>query len=390
MLSLYDITAFRWSDGTPAVLGTTTDSEGQLGPLFLNRHVDGAWQPWRSLGSPAGLGVYPAARAILDGNGCAMVAVVGEDNAVWVIGQESKGSEEWTGWTWLGRPGGPADPVLDLSSPGYLAEVAPPALALNSDGRAEVFAIDEVGSVWHRWQTTSGGPWSPWDPLDAPAEFTRGPISVVRGPGPDAPLQLFTPRSDGLIYTRKQRRHSGWDPWTALPSGSGVATYVAPLVAVNADGRCEVFVIVNAGDVDQIAHCWETTPGGKWSGWSAWTNPYPGGFQVAAVDRRPQGQLAVLAITNLGDNDVSLWERNQTSAGKGWDRWFPLAHFTPPEAPGGLVRISTAVDETGALAVLRAGGGFGLLDLRSWAPYEWLSHWAELPQPTRVEIIRPM
>ncbi len=388
MLTLLDITAFTWSDGTLAVVGTTTDSaEDQLGPVLLTRHVDGAWQPWRSLGSPAGLGAYPGARAILDGNGCAMVAVVGEDNAVWVIGQEGEGSQKWTDWTWLGRPGGPAGPVLDLSPAGGPAEVAAPALALNSDGRAEVFAIDTLGNVCHRWQTTPGGPWSQWDWLDTPAESTRGPLSVVRSPGPDAPLQLFIHGGDFLIHTRKQRRHSGWGPWTTLPSGYG-AEYGTLLVTVNADGRCEVFVFVNGhGEARRVAHCWETTPGGTWSAWSTWTNPHPGGFQPVAVGRRPQGQLVIVALGIIaGSSDFSLWERDQTSAGKGWDRWFPLAHFIPPEARHSLFWVSTAVDGTGALAVLTSegglGGGFGLLDLRSWVPYEWLSHWSELPPPT--------
>jgi hypothetical protein len=44
--------------------------------------------------------------------------------------------------------------------------VSDPSLALNSDGRLEVFALGLDGALWHIWQDAAhSGPWSAWASL---------------------------------------------------------------------------------------------------------------------------------------------------------------------------------------------------------------------------------
>lgn len=37
-----------------------------------------------------------------------------------------------------------------------------PSVAVNSDGRLEIFARGSDGACWHNWQTSPGGAWSGW------------------------------------------------------------------------------------------------------------------------------------------------------------------------------------------------------------------------------------
>ena len=87
-----------------------------------------------------------------------------------------------------------------------------PAIAQNADGRLELFAVGLDGHLYHTWQTTknNSSEWAEWAPLG--------------GGGP-------------------------------LPSD--------PVVAQNADGRLEVFMM---GSERQLYHRWETAPGSS-SGW---------------------------------------------------------------------------------------------------------------------------
>jgi hypothetical protein len=35
----------------------------------------------------------------------------------------------------------------------------------NTDGRLEVFVVGTEGNIWHSWQETPNGGWSPWGRL---------------------------------------------------------------------------------------------------------------------------------------------------------------------------------------------------------------------------------
>jgi hypothetical protein len=68
---------------------------------------------------------------------------------LWHNWQTAPHAGPWSGWSSLG---------------GVI--VSDPSLALNSDGRLEVFALGLDGALWHIWQDAAhSGPWSAWASL---------------------------------------------------------------------------------------------------------------------------------------------------------------------------------------------------------------------------------
>ena len=57
------------------------------------------------------------------------------------------GAGTWSSWESLGA----ADTGIANS----------PAVAINSDGRLEVFVVDNNTGLWHKWQTAGGGESTP-------------------------------------------------------------------------------------------------------------------------------------------------------------------------------------------------------------------------------------
>jgi len=128
-------------------------------------------------------------------------------NQVYVVADNYVGphSDGYTDADWI-----PASSVDEFLHP--LAQLwagSPVAVTGNADGRLELFGVNSVGNVWHRWQLTPGGAWSAWTQFD------------------------------------------------------GALTNVA--AATNADGRIELFGTNSAGNV---WHRWQLTPGGAWSAWT--------------------------------------------------------------------------------------------------------------------------
>ena len=135
---------------------------------------------------------------------------------------------------------------------------------LNVDGRWEQFTRESLlfGSgcaVWHRWETSPGGPWSGWASLGG----------CIQDWGIDA----------------------SW----------------------NADGRIELFAIgTNYG----IFHNWQTTPaGGPWSGWYE----MPGGG-VAISGPYVYGGFDRLVVYVVGTNGgwYANWQNQQNCCWSGW------------------------------------------------------------------------
>jgi hypothetical protein len=91
------------------------------------------------------------------------------------------------------------------------------------------------------------------------------------------------------------------------PNRSGAAHQVGR----NADGRLEYFAITSAG---ALAHTWQTTPNGAWSGWSVLGkagNGFTGSPEVAA---NADGRLEVSARDNAG----ALFHAWQSKPNAGW------------------------------------------------------------------------
>lgn len=175
------------------------------------------------------------------------------------------------------------------------------------DGRLEVFVRQRNGQVHHIWQIAPSGGWSSWASLGG----TQGGIPVVIR-NVDGRLEVFTRSSDdnGLIHHIWQTApNNGWSSWESLGGQRGRGT---PAVALNANGRVEVFGRVEADD--QLRHAWQTTPGGTWSSWESLGGALAGDPVVA---QNTDGRLEVFARGTDGLIH-RIW---QTAPSDGWSQW---------------------------------------------------------------------
>lgn len=256
---------------------------------------------------------------------------------------------DWSRWEFIGF----APPAND----------AVPVVARNSDGRLEVFAFG--GSIWHIWQNPTPPPtWqNAWRQImvqPVPNQYVTGgeagqAVSVALTNPPADWLEAFAMQSpfgsEGAFSGDAQLWHDwqcaaesvdGWIgpifPSLGAPpiSGDIQPMYSTPSVAVNSDGRLEIFVGMTDGNV---WHIWQTAPAGascvikSSPPWSAWAKlGIPTGVHTtdnlpcpAAILNPKTGFLEVYVV---GD-DGALFQNSQDPTGPdGWAGWQP---FGSPE-----------------------------------------------------------
>jgi hypothetical protein len=200
--------------------------------------------------------------------------------------------------TWEEAPGGDiaAWTVMD----GYVTE---PFGMLNADGRMELFGRGADGQLMHRWQNSPNGPFAPWDALG-------GNVSeAIVGKNADGRMEIFATFADGSVHHRWQvapnSYFADWQPMDA--SGR------RPRIGTNADGRLELFLIGSDG---QLIHRWQTAPNAYFSNWSSMGN----NVTDMTVARNADGRMEIFAIAS--DNQViHSW---QTAPNAYFSDWFPM------------------------------------------------------------------
>lgn len=302
---------------------------------------------WKSLGAPgSGLLGSPAAGRNQDGR--LEVFSVTQDGAIWHIWQLLPGGP-WTQWAGLAPPAG---------------LTAPPVVSSNLDGRMEVFAV-QSGSLWHIWQTAPNNGWSPGGLLGSPAAGILGDVGI--GNNQDGRIEVFAVGSDGELYHLWQvAPNSGWTGWSTLGSPPSGIPVGGPCVGSNADGRLEVFLMARDG---QIWHLWQVAPN---SGWSTWASL--GGPSAAIVNGAPflgrnaDGRLEIF-VTGDDGNIYHVW---QMAPNSGWSAWSPIAaQLTVP-----LLGLGQVVsNQNGALQVLTTGADGALWTISQTAPNNGWSAW---------------
>jgi hypothetical protein len=240
-----------------------------------------------------------------------------------------------------------------LSGPGNLL------VGRNADGRLEVFAPGRFMSVLHAWQEDVGGAWSDWS--EVPLSWTSSPpalasndagrlelfaattdavnhvwqtqngwsaVEVLLGVRPagrpvvgrneDGRLEVFVCNAEGQVEHNWQREANG--DWVASagrwPTLQGIvaAKNAEPAVAANADGRLELFVRCEDGD---LYHAWQRYPNGGFGPWTSMGANVPG---VPAVVLTESGRLEIFAITEGGE----LLHAVQHGADDGFGDWSVL------------------------------------------------------------------
>jgi ligand-binding sensor domain-containing protein/signal transduction histidine kinase len=255
--------------------------------------------------------------------------------------------------------------------------IGPLAVAVNADGRLELFASDADGGLRHRWQRESLHDWSAWSSLGghlcpgaAVVQDKMGRLWVfavdqssrrvescfqtssnslnwsawsklsgqaVQPPvaaelGPDGQLHVFGVGAGGhsLKHTWQLENEGGWSEWSDLGGTLGPG----PVVTRSQTGQLEVFCL-NQTD-NTLVHCWQTDREApdKWSAWSDLGARVLPGFEVGL---NADGRLEVFGVSAV---DSCVGHSFQLAAGlpMGWSPWYSLDAKMKPEVAWGRNR----------------------------------------------------
>jgi hypothetical protein len=191
---------------------------------------------------------------------------------------------------------------------------------MNLDGRFEVFVVERgTHYLYSQPQTAASNGWTPnWFPFGAPPNIRLASSPAV-GQNTDGRLEVFVVGSDGMLWEKYQTApNNGWSDWKFFGAPPGVKWITSsPVVARNADGRLEVFMI---GSDRRLWHIWQTAPGNGWSGWDSLSVPEEGAHGIVgtpAVGSNADGRLEVFISTGVG----AWWHRWQLAPNSGWSGW---------------------------------------------------------------------
>jgi len=298
-----------------------------------------AWSNWADHGAPPGVRFSSPPAVVRNRDERLELFIAGSDGHISHIWQTARNGV-WSNW-WV------------HDGPPHLVRGAP-AVGINQDGRLEVFVVDR-GDHWlySQPQTAPSNGWSPnWFPFGAPPGVRLASSPAV-GSNADGRLEVFLVGSDGLLWKKDQTAPSnGWSDWLphGAPSG-GVRWVSSPVVASNADGRMELFMLGTDG---QLWHEWQTAPNNGWSGWASFGSPQgrrivgtPAVGMNAAVP--PAGRLELFAVTD----DGAWWHRWQLTPSNGWSDWDHSWMFGTGQGHG---TVAVGTDADGRLEVFGCGG----------------------------------
>jgi hypothetical protein len=169
------------------------------------------------------------------------------------------------------------------------------------------------------WQTAPNGGWSSWSSLGQPSPNVKMFTPSVAA-NADGRLELFVTVQNGELYHLWQTApNNGWSGWSsfAVPPGTTLGDWLA--VAANADGRLEFFIEDFSG---AWWNQWQTAPNNGWSGWSPVVGAPTTPEGVPSVAPNADGRLEFFIIDQSG----ALWHQAQTAPNNGWSNW---ASFGP-------------------------------------------------------------
>jgi hypothetical protein len=261
----------------------------------------GSWHSIATVGAPVG-GTFASDPAVgLGGDGRLAVFVVDSNNNVEEAMQNSPGA----GFTAFVSLGGNVHGTV--------------AVGVNADGRMEIFAVNNGGnSILHAWQNTPGGSFGAFASLGAPSTgtFYTDPSVAINA---DGRLEVFAAAGNSRVQHAWQTTPgAGWAAFHALLTGVPVYSNVVAVTA-NADGRLEIFVRSSSGSGPAIWHAWQLTPGGGWHAWKSLGVAFNGNFNRSpVVGRNADGRLEVFTV----DSTNKVEHAYQTVPGDGWTTSF--------------------------------------------------------------------
>ena len=176
-------------------------------------------------------------------------------------------------------------------------------VGLNTAGDLQLFGISATDhTVYTSWQTTPGGDWSVWSSMGLSASAIRvgaGMLGLMGGA-----MELFAIGADHALYHTVEQSAQYFYPWTSL---GGWVSDIS--VARTADRRLQVMAIGWGGTTWTN---YQVSPGGSYSGWVAAGPIVQPGLITQAVDG--VGHMVAFAIAPDGELEE----------GVPGDSWFSL------------------------------------------------------------------
>ncbi|UWE08353.1 hypothetical protein [Actinacidiphila bryophytorum] len=264
------------------------------------------------------------------------------------------------------------------------------ATAVNFDGRAEVFAVDRVGQLWHRFQVVAGddASFSPWAMFDS-ANLVS--VSVARNF--NGALQVFVSSADGKTFTRSQVVNSdtfptpanphpavdNWTSWVAMADG-----WTSQDVAVtNPQGEIELYGIGVGGVLFQrqqrTVNAVDPTVANSWTQWQPVPNAPAHLDQIAATVDPAAGKLPFVVGINSSDQMFAVQKKSNILVSVDFSAWSripgTLHHVAIAGEPGTPAAIQmVGTDATGNIFRNSIPG-----TLTGSAPTVPTTGWARLP-----------
>jgi hypothetical protein len=257
------------------------------------------------------------------------------------------------------------------------------ALAPSADGRLELFVLGTNGNLYYMSQTAPSNGWSTLLSQGLPPAVALSSDPAL-GRNADGRLEFFVGGKDGALYHMSQTAPSnGWSTLLSQGLPPGVVLSSDPVLAVNADGRLELFCVGDGGTGSNLYHMWQTTPGGSWSEWLSLGNPAPiMGFSTPALGRSADGRLELFCVGGGG----LLYHMWQTTPGGSWSGW--LSHGDP--SGRGLVGPPALASNADGRLELFCVGDDKLYHIWQTAPSGSWSGWFSQGQPsTNVRLESP-
>ena len=169
-----------------------------------------------------------------------------------------------------------------------------PAVARNGDGRLQVIVVGTSNQLYYKTQTSPGSStWSSsWTSLGGGLRAGTDPIAIAND---DGRLQVFVVGTNNAVYYKTQTSPNSatWSSsWTSL--GGGVKADTSPAIARNTDGRLQVFIV---GTNNQLQYRAQTSPNSNtWSSsWTSLSGTLRGGTDPAVI-ANSDGRLQVFVI----------------------------------------------------------------------------------------------
>jgi hypothetical protein len=296
---------------------------------------------WAQLGQPAG-GALPYAPGVAQNpDGCLEAFAAGDDLAVWHAGQITPGGD-WTGWHSLKRPGGKGVRSEHL---GAFPPGPTPAIAKNADGTLEIFVVRSDMSVWHSRQRPEGDWPDPpdWHSLGKPGrshdDGTMGPLAVA--PNADRCLELFAVDTNLEVWHKGQREPASdsWSDWHSCGAPGNRSAGLVPTLAVNRDGRLELFTVA---DDSMVWHTWQGREG-DWPDPPDWHSLGRHGSTFAEVTVHTNSEGCLVLFATEQESGSRLWQREQSTPGS--DHWSPWLSRTSWMSLGGGGHHPRSVEE---------------------------------------------